>query len=142
MRTTYGTIGSATEYSLNPVSTYLNIGAKDVLFDFETRWLLLPSVSSANFDWMWNSGHGSEWRVVSSGAKLSIGTLFSTVYFGHWTTEIYEISIITTWDNSTLLDLGVDTNHGAALWDSSNGAYKRNGGYQTATDTWLRIKAR
>jgi hypothetical protein len=141
MRTNYGTYGYNSEFSLNPVNTYSSMNAKDVLFYFDNRWLILPNVSNVNFDWMWNSGHGYECKNLSDGAKSSINN-YPLVYFCHWSTEIYEISTNTTWDSGVIVDLGYDTNHGAAYWDNANGKYKAAGGYQTPINTWLRLLVR
>ena len=142
MRSAYGTYGYGNEFSSNPVYKYTLLGSNDVLFSFDNRWLTLPNVSSANFDWMWNSGHGYECKNLSNGARTSIGQTYGVVYFWHWYTEIYEISTAGTWDSGVIIDLGYDTNHGAAFWDNANGAYKRTGGYQTPANGWLRLFSR
>ena len=142
MRTPWGTYGYNSEGGLNTVDMYSKIAAKDVMINLDNRWLELPNVSLANYDWLWNSGHILESKSISSGAKTSQGTTYGTVYVNHWTTEIYEISTGTTWDSGVIMDLGYDTNHGAALWDNANGTYKRLGGYQTPVDLWFRVLAR
>lgn len=142
MRTKYGYYGYDSEFSFNPIGTYSLLNAKDVLFSFDNnfRWLILLDVTSFDFNWMWNSGKGYEYKTFN--AKTSLGQLYSGLYFKHWTTEIYQIGTSPTWDTNVIMDLGFDTNHGAAFWDNANGIYKRLGNYQTKTNTWLRILIR
>lgn len=124
------------------IDMFNNINGTEVLFDLENRWFVMSGINNEEFNWMWNSGHGHEYRYITDGVRTSIGRNYqgNEVVWSHWTTEIYELNYNTTnWDTNVIFDLGIDDNHGAAFWDNANGVYKRNGGYQTPTNVTLSI---
>ena len=127
------------------IQSYSDLKANEVLFDLENRWFVMKDITADEYDWMWTSGKGHEFRNLASSVETSIGKTYagSEVVWQHWTTEIYQLNKNSgTWDNNVIFDLGHDSNHGAAFWDNANGVYKRLDGYQSPENVTLSIWAR
>jgi hypothetical protein len=130
---------------LPTVKLFSDTNSTSTLIDLENRWFVMNGLTNEEFDWMWQSGRGHEYRNIASDVVTSIGKTYagSEVVWQHWTTEIYQLNQNSgTWDSNTIFDLGYDANHGPAFWDNANGVYKRLDGYQSPENVTLSIYVR
>lgn len=130
---------------LEHIIRYGDLNASDTMFDLENRWFVMYDIDHSEFDWMWNSGNGHEYRNLASSVDTSIGVTYegSEVVWSHWRTVIYQLNRNSgTWDSDVIFDLGYDGNHGPAFWDNADGVYKRLDGYQSPENVTLSIWAR
>jgi hypothetical protein len=127
------------------VRNFKYTNSSEMMIDLGNRWFIMDDLTRDEFEWMWDSGHGHEFKNVSNKIRTSTGKIYNgkEVVWQHWTTEIYQLSKNNgIWDKNTIFDVGNDSNHGAAFWDNADGIYKRLGGYQTNKDLIMKIKIR